>query len=89
MQVLKWWVGALALLALACGEVSETSTPVVRDGEGLLELPSGVDVGRTQLQAGGRDVRHHRTAERDPHGYVRGFPEPDAHGRDVLHPADR
>ncbi|MBN9682686.1 MULTISPECIES: hypothetical protein [unclassified Corallococcus] len=39
MQGLKWFVGALALLALACGEVSETSTPVVRDGEGLLELP--------------------------------------------------
>ncbi|NOK19118.1 hypothetical protein [Corallococcus carmarthensis] len=39
MQMLKWWVGALALLALACGEVSEPSTPVVRDGEGLLELP--------------------------------------------------
>lgn len=39
MQVLKWLVGALALLAVACGEVSETSTPVIRDGEGLLELP--------------------------------------------------
>ncbi|RKH44629.1 hypothetical protein D7Y23_27295 [Corallococcus sp. AB050B] len=36
---MKWFVGALALLALACGEVSETSTPVIRDGEGLLELP--------------------------------------------------
>ncbi|RKI55637.1 hypothetical protein D7X55_29220 [Corallococcus sp. AB049A] len=30
---------ALALLALACGGVSEPSTPVLRDGEGLLELP--------------------------------------------------
>ncbi|WP_147468209.1 hypothetical protein [Corallococcus interemptor] len=39
MQGLKWFVGALALLALACGEVSGPSTPVVRDGEGLLELP--------------------------------------------------
>ncbi|WP_147447163.1 hypothetical protein [Corallococcus sp. CA054B] len=39
MQMLKWFVGALALLAVACGEVSETSTPVIRDGEGLLELP--------------------------------------------------
>ncbi|MBN8465376.1 hypothetical protein JYJ95_02560 [Corallococcus exiguus] len=39
MQGLKWFVGALALLALACGEVSETSTPVIREGEGLLELP--------------------------------------------------
>ncbi|WP_375754388.1 hypothetical protein [Corallococcus exercitus] len=39
MQMLKWFVGAIALLAVACGEVSETSTPVLRDGEGLLELP--------------------------------------------------
>ncbi|NNB97373.1 hypothetical protein HI113_26080 [Corallococcus exiguus] len=39
MQRLKWFVGAIALLALACGEVSETSTPVIREGEGLLELP--------------------------------------------------
>ncbi|RKH69794.1 hypothetical protein D7W81_10395 [Corallococcus aberystwythensis] len=37
--MLKWWVGALALLALACGEPAATSTPVIRDGEGLLELP--------------------------------------------------
>ncbi|RKI55638.1 hypothetical protein D7X55_29225 [Corallococcus sp. AB049A] len=37
--MLKWFVGALALLALACGGVSEPSTPVIRDGEGLLELP--------------------------------------------------
>lgn len=39
MQALKWLVGALALLAVACGEVSEPSTPVLRAGEGLLELP--------------------------------------------------
>ncbi|WP_121724778.1 hypothetical protein [Corallococcus sp. AB049A] len=39
MQMLKWFVGALALLAVACGEIAETSTPVLRDGEGLLELP--------------------------------------------------
>ncbi|MFB1481673.1 hypothetical protein [Corallococcus sp. RDP092CA] len=39
MQRLKWFVGAIALLALACGEVSESSTLVVRDGEGVLELP--------------------------------------------------
>ncbi|RKH69793.1 hypothetical protein D7W81_10390 [Corallococcus aberystwythensis] len=37
--MLKWFVGAIALLAVACGEVSETSTPVLRDGEGLVELP--------------------------------------------------
>ncbi|NRD65723.1 hypothetical protein HRD49_28635 [Corallococcus exiguus] len=39
MQRLKWFVSAIALLALACGEVSESSTPVIREGEGLLELP--------------------------------------------------
>ncbi|MBN8233301.1 hypothetical protein JYK02_37875 [Corallococcus macrosporus] len=39
MQMLKWFVGAVALFALACGEVSQPSTPVIRDGEGLLELP--------------------------------------------------
>ncbi|RUO92448.1 hypothetical protein D7Y11_14785 [Corallococcus sp. AB018] len=39
MQGLKWFVSAIALLALACGEVSESSTPVIREGEGLLELP--------------------------------------------------
>jgi hypothetical protein len=37
--MLKWFVGALALLALACGEGSNPSAPVIHDGEGLLELP--------------------------------------------------
>ncbi|MBN8233302.1 hypothetical protein JYK02_37880 [Corallococcus macrosporus] len=39
MQMLKWFVGAIALLAVACGEVSEPSKPVIHEGEGLLELP--------------------------------------------------
>ncbi|MBZ4373669.1 hypothetical protein [Corallococcus sp. AS-1-6] len=53
MHMLKWFVGALALLALACGEVSETSTPVVRDGEGLLELPLvSTSAGRTYRLVG-------------------------------------
>src|SRR4051812_38712525 len=39
MQMLKWFVGAIALLVVACGEVAGPSTPVIREGEGLLELP--------------------------------------------------
>lgn len=53
MQRLKWFVSAMALLALACGEVSEPSTPVVRDGEGLLELPLvSTSAGRTYKLVG-------------------------------------
>ncbi|RKG71893.1 hypothetical protein [Corallococcus terminator] len=40
MQVLKkYFVSAIALLAVACGEASIPSTPVLHEGEGLLELP--------------------------------------------------
>ena len=39
MQTLKWFVGALVLLAVACGEVSEPPIPVTPDDTGLLVLP--------------------------------------------------
>lgn len=39
MHALKCFVGAIALLAVACGGSSMPSTPVLQAGEGLLELP--------------------------------------------------